>query len=157
MEHVCFSASSASQDLPLIPVWSTRIPSTLRGIGFIYHCSLGFSQKQGKTRQHKQSEVRSRGGVNLLITGSSCLGWEHLLCIGAAPLFFQNRPKGWPNPPLFCLLQCVQAPENAESRWLQPQGQESLEGKAWQTVNSHPKSVQKAALPTDTSGPLLLQ
>lgn len=124
----------------------------------IYHRSLGFSQKRGKTRQHKRSGVRSRGGVNLLFTGSSCLGWEHLLCVGGVPLFFQrSRLEVWPNPPSLYLLQCVQSPENAESRWLQPQSQKSLEGKAWHALNSHPKSMQEAALPVDTSGPLLLQ
>lgn len=35
-------------------------------------------------------------------------------------------------------------------RWLQPQIQESLEGKARRTWNSHPKSTQEAALPTKT-------
>lgn len=34
--------------------------------------------------------------------------------------------------------------------WLQPQNRESLKGKARHTLNSHPNSMQEAALPTDT-------
>lgn len=108
--HPCLLTWSTCVSLPGAASYpSMENPKHLEGNRIDLSSLLGLQPKTRQDQTTQESEVRSRGGVKLLITGSSCLRWEPLLCMGGAALLsLKNRPELWPNPAPFCLLQCVQ-------------------------------------------------